>query len=412
VEDQMKKNAILDTNIFLHYNIQDVDWCKELGATEIELIVCSTVLRELDEKKQEALKSLAKRASRNLDLIESLDGKPDGIRKNVRLTALGTEPKIEWDRWDLDPEVDDDRIIATIIGRNNIEDVLVTEDTGPRIKAKQRNIKCIKLQSGRIPEAKSAEEIELEKLRKENEQLKNRIPKLSLFLYSQEQGSDEQPKFSLTKPRLRTASETAKIIAEKDGQFLAKMTRIQDSRISGGMTGRAQIARANYLRAYGNYLNKLNRNELLRGSILELRFSIYCGGTVPAEDVYCMIEFPKGFEILEEDDLQELLEAPEEPVAEPIDAWIPGSANARTLMNFPPLLEPFNVNSSGPKIIINENTIEVMVERIQIRFEQKLTFYAKLPEPESPKNFQINYELDATHLPDPIKGYIPVLLIT
>ena len=47
----MRKNAIPDTNIFLHYDVLSVDWCKELESNEVEIIVCSTVVRELDKKK-------------------------------------------------------------------------------------------------------------------------------------------------------------------------------------------------------------------------------------------------------------------------------------------------------------------------------------------------------------------------
>jgi len=54
-----KINAIWDTNIFLHYDIKSVDWCKELEASEVEIIVCPTVLRELDDKKEDERKALA-----------------------------------------------------------------------------------------------------------------------------------------------------------------------------------------------------------------------------------------------------------------------------------------------------------------------------------------------------------------
>ncbi len=41
----MIKYVIPETNIFLHYDILSVDWCKE--SDEIEIIICSTVLKEL-----------------------------------------------------------------------------------------------------------------------------------------------------------------------------------------------------------------------------------------------------------------------------------------------------------------------------------------------------------------------------
>lgn len=46
------KNAILDTNIFLHWNIASVDWCKELSTDSVVIVVLPTVVKELDVKKR------------------------------------------------------------------------------------------------------------------------------------------------------------------------------------------------------------------------------------------------------------------------------------------------------------------------------------------------------------------------
>ena len=90
----MRKNAIPDTNIFLHYDVLSVDWCKELESNEVEIIVCSTVVRELDKKKLDGNQKISDRATKNLSMIESYNTSKKEIRKNVKLSVDMKEPDI------------------------------------------------------------------------------------------------------------------------------------------------------------------------------------------------------------------------------------------------------------------------------------------------------------------------------
>lgn len=50
--DKKKTYCLIDTNTFLHYQLFcDINWFNELNAENITLIICTTVLRELDQKK-------------------------------------------------------------------------------------------------------------------------------------------------------------------------------------------------------------------------------------------------------------------------------------------------------------------------------------------------------------------------
>jgi rRNA-processing protein FCF1 len=53
------KNAVLDTNMYLHWDIKNVDWCKELNTDAVTIVVPPTVIYELDEKKHDYNRTLA-----------------------------------------------------------------------------------------------------------------------------------------------------------------------------------------------------------------------------------------------------------------------------------------------------------------------------------------------------------------
>ena len=192
----MSKNAILDTNIFLNYNIESIDWCKELESNEVEIIVCSTVLRELDKKKSDGNQKISDRAIRNLSMIESFNSSKKELKKNVKLSVGIKEPYIDWKRYGLDSSLNDDRILGFVIERKNTDDVLVTNDSAPRIKGKEIGMSVMKLSSERLPDPKNEERKEIERIKTQLQKLQNKIPDLSIQLDSGET-KDDLPKFTI-----------------------------------------------------------------------------------------------------------------------------------------------------------------------------------------------------------------------
>jgi predicted ribonuclease YlaK len=131
--------CFVDTNTFLHYRFfMEIDWCREIGADHVILVVCSTVLSELDDKKltgadskiRDRAKKVISKLAEIADVNRRIQIRP--IRPNVELQFLPKEPNIDWESEGLDPRVRDDRIIAKILceraSKNNI--VLVAADFG------------------------------------------------------------------------------------------------------------------------------------------------------------------------------------------------------------------------------------------------------------------------------------------
>jgi rRNA-processing protein FCF1 len=403
----MKKNAVLDTNIFLHYDIQSIDWLKELSATEVEIIVCSTVIEELDRKKEEAKKGLAERARRNLGLIESLDGVPNGVRNNVKLTALGTEPQVDWHSLHLDANLSDDRILASIIERNNDNDIFITDDTAPRIKAKKRNLKWAVLRSQRLEQPRSEEEKELQQLKAKVQSYENRTPKLSLMLKPEVQNETGSAIFLVKKSGELPESEVRRLINEKKRQIAIDDPAASTSRPAfDSMFNRPAYRQYwKYLSDYEEYLNQKNAFEQQRARTFEMNFVIGCEGNVPAKDVYCQIEFPEGVEIFKESDAPLPPEEPEHLLPNQIYP-----RDFRTTRQVVSLHDSFGIPESTMKVIIESNIVEVRLDDMQHNFDCPLDkLFVKLPMQHSFKNFSIKYLIYASNLPVPVTGSIPVI---
>ncbi|MEK7396121.1 MAG: PIN domain-containing protein [Candidatus Poribacteria bacterium] len=183
--------CFLDTNTFLHYQtITDINWTEELGVNQIVLVVCPTVIRELNNKKDSDNRDKIRERARNaISKIREIKSGTKIVRPDVELLLLADEPTVDWQKEGLDEKIEDDRIIASIIceQRKNptLKDnsVIVSSDLGLEIKADRKDIKLHLLsEKYLLPDIKSPEEEELNELRKEIALLKNSLPKLDLSL--------------------------------------------------------------------------------------------------------------------------------------------------------------------------------------------------------------------------------------
>ncbi len=215
----MKKYAIPDTNIFLHYDILSVDWCKELESDEVEIIVCSTVLKELDNKKSDGNQKISDRATKNLSIIESHNSSKEEIRKNVKLSVNIKEPYIDWREYGLDSSLNDDRILGFIIERKNTDDdVLITNDLTPRIKGKEIGMSVMKLSCEMLPDPKNEERKEFEKMKNKLQKFENKIPDLSIQLVSEETKGD-LPKFTLKEIQNLSTKQIEEMVLKKEQEL-------------------------------------------------------------------------------------------------------------------------------------------------------------------------------------------------
>ena len=186
--------CFLDTNIFIHcQDITNIDWNDELGASEVCLVIAPVVFEELDVFKDDP-RNMRKRdrAREAISLLESkLDSKDHIVRKGVTLTYAEGLPHKEFGVYNLAPGNNDDRLVASAIQwthRHSDNDlILISHDSGPRLKAKQRKMQAKRLSDKyRLPDKLDSRQKEIKRLEKELSELQTKQANLKLGILNQE----------------------------------------------------------------------------------------------------------------------------------------------------------------------------------------------------------------------------------
>jgi len=361
--------CFIDSTIFLHFKLfTEIEWNRLVNSTSTLLVICPAVMKELDLKKDLGYDiNIRHRARKVISKIsEILNSKLIcSIKKNLDLGFLPNEPSIDWVKEQLDPEISDDRIIASILEqKNNFQNIiLVTDDTGLRLKASARGIKCLSLpEKYKLSEKKDKKEIENEQLKNRIAFLENSFPILKLKILDGDEPSD------FIKKKL------TKYVAPSDKKLTERLQVLKDeleykppSKTFGGIVGLWQNISEDEIKRYekdlDEYIKKMPayfKSETIfkeyHSRLIELRFVISNTGNKPAEDIDIFIKFPDGFEVLSEGDLPEKPDEPEKPIPpRSIQDTLQGIRNF-SIPNLNPII-PYNINPnvnlnlpSGPRV--------------------------------------------------------------
>tara|TARA_R110001606_G_scaffold192795_1_gene340504 strand:- start:1054 stop:2424 length:1371 start_codon:yes stop_codon:yes gene_type:complete len=143
------KSVFIDTNTFLQLkDLKDLDWCTIFEfAQRIDLIVASSVIKELDQFKVSDRNRLRNRARKALKLIDEASrevGFSVLLRANPEVwLALAPQAKIDWTKLsNLDPNKPDDVFVAEALTYGADEVEVLSHDTGPRVSARQAGIRA------------------------------------------------------------------------------------------------------------------------------------------------------------------------------------------------------------------------------------------------------------------------------
>lgn len=197
--------VFIDTNVFLHFTFfEEVDWCKELNARAVTLVLAPVVLDELDNKKREGPRRDRERAKTALRAIASLNlaAGPATRRPGVTIEALDEEPDDAFlAQHRLNARNGDDRLLATVLAFMAVRSeraVILSDDTGLSIRGPRRGVTVLSPdESLRLPDEPDETQRELETIRRENIALKNASPKLRVRF---EQGGHLEMTTALTTP--------------------------------------------------------------------------------------------------------------------------------------------------------------------------------------------------------------------
>jgi hypothetical protein len=95
----------------------------------------------------------------------------------------------------------DDRIIATLLERHNSDDVFISDDSAPRLKARKRGIPTTEIEAKKLDPPRSDAEKELERVKQQLTSYMDKTPALSVSMTSAKLEND-LPTFTIaiTKP--------------------------------------------------------------------------------------------------------------------------------------------------------------------------------------------------------------------
>lgn len=207
--------VFVDTNCFIQLrDLKDLPW-KELlpAATTIVIVVASVVMDELDAKKHDRNQRVRNRARLALNLINEAS-RADGMELALKTSAklgvmlrLSEVGRLDWASLpQLDPTRPDDILVAEVMQSECVGGkVLLSHDTGPRIRARRCGLEALEVPDGwLLPDDPDEDTREIARLKRENETLRNCFPRIEAVWQI---GGEAVEQVTIERLRLRSLTE-------------------------------------------------------------------------------------------------------------------------------------------------------------------------------------------------------------
>lgn len=285
----------LDTNILLHFrSLREIDWRALAHAKAVRLMLCSPVLDELDEKKNEA--KTAERAKKAIIQLKEIEAEQGRVRDSVTLDTAIDDAAVSGNR--------DAAIIQRVqeySQQHAGERVsIVSDDHGMSLRCRARGVTCLALDERW---RKPVEDETLQKLRKAQQELqrvRNRMPDLQLLA---SQAQDTKPCDCLDIP----------ITVPDEINIDKKLANVQESHPKISLTGKISLLDADvtgtaadkynaeldgFYAEYRQYLEDLTAHQNAKALTLELCLWVANRGTSPAGDVRATLMLPDDYTLV------------------------------------------------------------------------------------------------------------------
>lgn len=438
------KYIFLDTNIFLHFKFfTEIPWHSLFG-DPFQIVLAPVVVDELDKHKRHQNGKIASRARKVLSHFESIVNEPD----TFPLHYLSKRPAVEtFQKLQLDMQEQDDCVLAAIVefslGHSDGEIFLISNDTGPRFRAASLGIETRQLPINyQIPPEFSNEQKQIQKLTKENNQLKNAIPKLSLIFENGTkllkaklnpiQQNQEDLQAQLYRDALAQYPELdyenqQKKIQEIEGKLksgsnlkdqLYLISQIES--VKSTHLRKEQIETYNkklneFFSEYEKYLKSDYKYKQLLSLTLPVSLSLENNGNTPATDIDIWLHFPDGFKLLNEENFPDKPNKPKPPY-KPKHQFDIGNLSP---LSFPSLNPYRDYRNSEAAFNLNKPEIrETNSYEVDVHFEN-LKHFQSIPidtlmvvflTPSSIKSFKIDYKIIVGNAPEPFVGSLSVVI--
>jgi hypothetical protein len=404
-----KTVVVVDTNLFIHFRpLDQIDW-SALRSKNIELVVLPTVIRELEKLK--AVGQSARIRSRAGQMTAWLSNLSDKglevqIKDGLRLRFETNEPTLDFADNNLVREVQDDVLIAgllTVAQTSPTRPVMATADLGVKMKARVREFNVFAPQdSDKLADEPDPRDKELKELRKENEQLKNRQPRLFATF------NDGESRLMVVRQQLGSMPATLADIQRKypligmpgATQALGGPQTLMRSIHTMSNTARDRYNEdlQKFYSAYEKYFNKVTTLRRLATCRLELFFMLENAGSAPATDIDVMIEFPKQTKAFTDERLIQEPTAPEPP--ELPNPFLYGQSLLPT-RPFLPSIAPHLFSRERPdwSITVDRHTAHFKLDRLKQGFQRGLpTIFLQFAGDDELQSSTISVEVSAAEM--------------
>lgn len=433
-------HIFIDTNIFLHYQpIGDIPWIDVVGTEEAVICIAPIVAEELDDKKDShRLSKIRERARKSLQVIESSVVKDDfWVREGVGLRCM-EEPDISFSEYGLRSDKPDDNLIASVLSLDpEIREtaVLITGDTGPRLKARRLDLRCMGLpEEYKAESALSEVEKENRRLQQKVDRLENRLPELDLVFgggqkHCEFQVSGYDP---LTEEAIDAkVEEIKKQYPKKEYQPTQKPENVETvgEILKSMKTGMAPLSRLSeqqieryndrlddFYEEYRKYLEAQEVVKDVKGRMIALDVIITNTGSAPAEDIDVFMHFPGGFKLFSDENLPEMEIDEPQPPKEPkggfsnVGAGLTGMTDPSRYIDTPTVRQPGNVSSPNIEET-NSYEVDFSVRRLKHNMRESCgPLYVVFDSAEDASSFSIDYRINAADLPDDTEGKLHVVV--
>jgi hypothetical protein len=417
-------SIFIDTNILLHFKTFDELPWNSIVKDKFKLVFPPIILDELDKHKNH---NNSKTAKRSRMIAAKLIPFMKGQKGRLVIEIIKERPKATtFEKFNLDPKHQDDCLLASILeymaANSDHQTLLMTDDLMALARSETFSIKTLQLdEQMRLADGVDEEGKIIDKLKKENIQLKERIPKVDLYF---------KDKLKLLKIEVQTriktreeirAIEMAKIkretplmvIDNKEPKTPFEVIALMNFNIlSNEKKAEYNKNLKDYYREYEQYLNSYYDYAIKNFKSVELKFLVNNDGNMPADDIDVWLHLPDGFEAS-----NKKMKAPQKPQApyKPKNNFDLGHLSTGALM------PNFNFNHSAPTInfdapsIKKTNSYEVRFHCKSLKHDMSNLFdsiFLQFNTFEAMRNFTIDYKLNVGNVPYPITGKLHVAFET
>lgn len=432
--------VFVDTNCFLQLrDLKDLPWADLLpGVSHIEIMVVPAVIDELDAKKidgKERIRNRA-RAANKLILAASEQAPMRMMLKEGPVTVAFNVVDVDPTDWTRHPKLDptraDDVLVAQALEAPcDSERCLLSHDSGPLVKARRLGLKALSPPGGwLLPDTVDDDRKQLQQLKRENEQLKARYPKIVTGWGNAVVPLDAVVVEQLIVPELGETAVRA-LLARCKSQW--PMATATFSAVSGLSIGEDDTSGAFTHGAYESYVAKhqtfmaglpdvflkLHQRVAAASRIGQADFFLRNDGSATAERLIATYAASDGWRVVtNEKDAQELKRtpiAPPDPPLTPHQSDVASRARRADQAGavFPRLSgaaaerrdpESFYWNS-GHMFDSDTGTLECSEFRAKRQFECEIWLY---PTGSPPQEGRLHLDIHGHNLSDPIEAILPL----